>query len=134
MRHRLVATFVMLVAPAPCVAAQAPAPLTPRDSALHALNRLAYGPRPGEVDEVSAMGVMRWIERQLDPERIPDRRLAERERAFAILEYDADDLADMFVEARRQRMERQRDSTAGRAPPDGAAARPFRRLGAELQQ
>lgn len=57
-------------------------PLTPRDSALHALNRLAYGPRPGEVDRVAAMGVMHWIEQQLVPERLPDRVLAARERVF----------------------------------------------------
>ncbi|MGH7644254.1 MAG: DUF1800 domain-containing protein [Gemmatimonadales bacterium] len=133
MFHRLVGPLVFLVTLAPCVAAQTPAALTPRDSALHALNRLAYGPRPGEVEQVAAMGVMRWIERQLDPRRIPDRPLEERERAFAILEYDADELAAMFVEARRARMERQRDSTSVRAAADGAA-RPFRRLAAEFQQ
>jgi len=134
MLRRAFSTFVILVALVPCAAAQAPAALTPRDSALHALNRLAYGPRPGEVEQVAAGGVMRWIERQLDPQRISDRRLEGRERAFAILEYDADELATMFVEARRARMERQRDSTAARAPADGAAARPLRRLAAEFQQ
>ncbi len=134
MVRRLFGTFVILVACAPCAAAQAPAALTPRDSALHALNRLAYGPRPGEVEQVAATGVMRWIERQLDPRRIPDRRLEERERAFAILEYDADELAAIFVEARRERMKRQRDSTAARAPADGAAAQPLRRLAAQFQQ
>src|SRR5439155_25659107 len=35
------------------------AALTPQDSALHALNRLAYGPRPGDVPRVAAEGVMR---------------------------------------------------------------------------
>jgi uncharacterized protein (DUF1800 family) len=133
-RPPTVGPLVILVALAPCVAAQAPATLTPRDSALHALNRLSYGPRPGEVERVAAMGVMRWIEGQLDPRRIPDRRVEERERAFAVLEYDRDDLAAMFVEARRAQLERQRDSTARRAPADGAAARPFRRLAAEFQQ
>ncbi len=135
MAHRSVGPLVLLVAFAPCLAAQVPAGLTPRDSALHALNRLAYGPGPGEVEQVAAMGVMRWIERQLDPQGIPDRRLEQRERAFAILDYEADELAAMFVEARRAQLERQRDSmTARAAPVDGAAARPFRRLAAEFQQ
>ncbi len=133
MVRRLFGTFVILVAHLPCAAAQAPAALTARDSALHALNRLAYGPRPGEVEQVAASGVMRWIERQLDPRRIPDRRLEERERSFAILEYDADELATMFAAARRARTERQRDSTAARAPAN-AAAQPLRRLAAEFQQ
>src|SRR5712692_4248238 len=48
-------------------------PLTPHDSALHALERLAYGPRPGDVDRVAASGVMAWIDAQLHPERIADR-------------------------------------------------------------
>jgi len=38
----------------------------------HALNRLAFGARPGDVDAVRAMGVDAWIDRQLAPERIPD--------------------------------------------------------------
>lgn len=59
--------------------------LTARDSALHVLNRLAYGPRPGEVDRVAAMGVMHWIEQQLAPERLPDRVLVTREREFDTL-------------------------------------------------
>ena len=68
-------------------------PLTPRDSALHALNRLAYGPRPGEVGRVATMGVMHWIDQQLDPFRLPDRVLAGRERAFGALGLDPDGLA-----------------------------------------
>src|SRR5204862_415215 len=61
--------------------------LSPRDSAVHALNRLAYGPRPGDVDRVAQGGVMTWIEQQLAPERIDDARLAERERRFDLLSY-----------------------------------------------
>ena len=40
--------------------------------AEHALSRLTYGPRPGDVDKVRAMGVDRWIEQQLHPEDIAD--------------------------------------------------------------
>lgn len=36
------------------------------------LNRLAFGPRPGDAAAVRAMGVDRWIDRQLHPDRIPD--------------------------------------------------------------
>ena len=39
---------------------------------LHVLNRLSFGPRPGDIEKVSAMGVDAYIERQLQPERIPD--------------------------------------------------------------
>ena len=87
------------------IAAQQPA-LTPQDSAFHALNRLAYGPRPGDVRRVAADGVMRWIDRQLSPEEIDDHRLAEREGQFQILEYDRRDLAAMYTEVQRERRER----------------------------
>jgi uncharacterized protein (DUF1800 family) len=44
-----------------------------RARAEHALNRLAFGARPGEVERVMRMGVDRWIDEQLHPERIADR-------------------------------------------------------------
>jgi len=43
----------------------------PDAQALHVLNRLAYGPRPGDVGRVAQMGVQRWIDQQLHPETIP---------------------------------------------------------------
>jgi uncharacterized protein (DUF1800 family) len=52
--------------------------LTERQRALHALNRLAFGPRPGDVDAVVKDGVDRWIEQQLHPEAIPDRAVEAR--------------------------------------------------------
>src|SRR3989449_9986247 len=80
--------------------------LTPQDSALHALNRLAYGPRPGDVPRVAAEGVMRWIDHQLSPDGIDDDRLAEREGRFDILRYARGDLAAMYTAAQRERRER----------------------------
>jgi len=52
--------------------------LNDRQRALHALNRLAFGPRPGEVDAVMKDGVNTWIEQQLHPEGIPDRAVEAR--------------------------------------------------------
>lgn len=45
--------------------------LTSQEQALHVLNRLAYGPRPGDVAAVEKTGVKRYIDEQLNPERIP---------------------------------------------------------------
>ncbi len=117
---------------------QAPsASLTARDSAFHALNRLAYGARPGEADSVARVGVMRWIERQLDADHVPDPRLAAREREFKILDYGRADLAGRYRDAVRERQRLQREAAAsgdsmrlrGAAP-----MREFRELGGELQQ
>jgi uncharacterized protein (DUF1800 family) len=39
--------------------------------ASHALNRLAFGPRPGDLERVNQIGVERYLREQLDPESIP---------------------------------------------------------------
>ena len=46
--------------------------LTQDQRILHVLNRLGFGARPGDVDRVKAMGVDRYIELQLNPEKIDD--------------------------------------------------------------
>lgn len=84
---------------------QGQAPLSARDSAFHVLNRLAYGPRPGELAQVAAMGVQRWIERQLEPDRIPDDALVARERTYPIEKFDRRDLARMAAEVQAERRE-----------------------------
>src|SRR5207247_9121833 len=106
------------------------AALTPQDSALHALNRLAYGPRPGDVPRVAAEGVMRWIDHQLSPDGIDDDRLAQREGRFDILRYDRGDLAAMYTAAQRER--RGRKLAAGRTA--GGAARAGARDGVRLTE
>src|SRR5467141_716816 len=121
------------------LAAQLPT-LTPRDSAFHALNRVAYGARPGEADSVARFGVMKWIERQLDADHVSDAHLAEREREFKILDYDRADLAGRYRIAIRERQRMQReaaasgDSMRAQFAPGMGPMREFRELGGELQQ
>lgn len=50
--------------------------------ALHALNRLSFGPRPGDVQRVMAIGVDKWIDLQLHPEKIDDSALEARLEPF----------------------------------------------------
>jgi uncharacterized protein (DUF1800 family) len=66
--------------------------LTTREQANHVLNRLAFGPRPGDVDRVMAMGADRWIEQQLRPERVPDREMEQLMAAFPAMRRSASDL------------------------------------------
>jgi uncharacterized protein (DUF1800 family) len=56
--------------------------LGPRERALHVLSRLAFGPRPGDLEAVQALGVEAWIARQLAPGTIADPR---SEAALALL-------------------------------------------------
>ena len=39
---------------------------------LHALDRLTFGPRPGDVDRVKKIGLKKWLDQQLHPELIPE--------------------------------------------------------------
>jgi len=130
MKTRVVASLLTLGVLPVGVAGQRPA-LTPRDSAFHALNRLAYGPRPGDVPRVAADGVMRWIDRQLSPDGIDDHRLVARARQFQILEYDRGDLAAMYTEAQRERRERKLAAGAD-TMADQAAASPIAQRGRRL--
>jgi uncharacterized protein (DUF1800 family) len=41
---------------------------------LHALDRLSFGPRPGDVAAVKKMGLKKWIDLQLHPDQIPENR------------------------------------------------------------
>ena len=38
----------------------------------HLLSRATFGPRPGDVARVRALGTAAWLEQQLHPERIDD--------------------------------------------------------------
>jgi uncharacterized protein (DUF1800 family) len=64
--------------------------------ALHALNRLTFGPRPGDVDRVAAMGVDKWIELQLHPEKIDDRALDAHLSPFRTLKMDTRAMLENF--------------------------------------
>src|SRR5437899_12363388 len=46
--------------------------LSPNQQIIHALNRLTYGPHPGDVEEVRRIGLAKWIELQLHPDQIPE--------------------------------------------------------------
>src|SRR6267378_936189 len=52
--------------------------LSPDEAILHALNRLAYGPRPGDMERVRQMGLAKWIEEQLNPGSIDDKTMEAR--------------------------------------------------------
>ena len=114
-----------------------------RARALHALNRLTFGPRPGDVERVLATGVDRWIEQQLHPQATPDPRLDSALADLDILNLTTDDLAEMFFRDQQERRRRQlamRDSLQFMDPavnPRARRQRPqnrLRRLTGQFQQ
>lgn len=58
----------------PSFAPDARSASVPADDAtiVHVLNRLTWGPRPGDVDVVRTVGLEEWIETQLHPQRLDD--------------------------------------------------------------
>ena len=64
--------------------------------ALHALNRLTFGPRPGDADRLLAMGIDRWIDDQLHPGKIDDTALDARLAPYRTLRMDTREIAENF--------------------------------------
>lgn len=64
--------------------------------ALHALNRLTFGPRPGDLQQVMAVGVDHWIDLQLHPDRIDDSALNARLEPLRTLRLSPKELAEDF--------------------------------------
>src|SRR5262249_3349719 len=83
--------------------------LTERQRAEHALNRLGFGARPGDVDRVMAEGVDKWIDRQLHPEKIDAAAVNARLASFDTLKMNNADMIEQYykpiVEARRAKKE-----------------------------
>jgi uncharacterized protein (DUF1800 family) len=75
---------------APAWASDPVRPLTPEQKALHALSRLTFGARPGDLEAVEKLGVEKWIELQLHPDQIAeDPQLETRLKPLATLRMDS---------------------------------------------
>jgi uncharacterized protein (DUF1800 family) len=74
---------------------------------VHVLNRIAFGPRPGDVERVRAIGIDRYIDQQLHPERVADPGMAARLSDLASIGMSSREIAREYelpqLEARRQR-------------------------------
>ncbi|PYU71986.1 MAG: DUF1800 domain-containing protein [Acidobacteria bacterium] len=105
--------------------------LSPDEAILHALNRLAYGPRPGEVERVRQMGLAKWIEQQLNPNSIDDKAMEARLQDYPTLwmstaklihEYpqpkQTEKQAEKQVQVRAQQEQRHSDAAAAAVDKD----------------
>ena len=92
---------VMLAASAPGLgwhSKRAPAqqPLSEQERAAHALNRLTFGPRPGDLERVKTIGVKKWIDMQLNPEQIDDSLLEARLQRFPAMRLSLAELLQAY--------------------------------------
>ncbi len=75
---------------------QAAAQIPQQKQVVHALNRLTFGPRPGDVDRVMAIGLDKWIDQQLHPDKIDDSALDARLSQFRTLRMDTREIVENF--------------------------------------
>ena len=59
--------------------------LTVDEAILHALNRLAYGLRPGDIEGIKQIGLAKWIDQQLNPNSINDSAVEARLEIYPTL-------------------------------------------------
>jgi len=89
------------------LATMAAAPSGAPDQVVHTLNRITFGTTAADLDRVRSIGVDRYIEQQLHPERIADAAMRERLHGLTTLTMSSREVADRFeqplLEARRQR-------------------------------
>src|ERR1700682_6077351 len=76
--------------------------LSADEAILHALNRLAYGARPGDVERVSQMGLAKWIDQQLNPNAIDDRGVEARLEQFPTLRMSTAKLLGEYPQPKQQ--------------------------------
>jgi uncharacterized protein (DUF1800 family) len=147
---RVASTFVViagvLLATAPSGVAErsTSVPAKPDDRTIvHVLNRIGFGPAPGDIERVRQLGLQAFIDQQLRPERMADAAMAERLAEFDTLSKTSRELAeDYFLPAQMERQQalrrRSTDPSMTRpepmTPPQGPAVRGERQAILELMQ
>ena len=98
--------------------AQKQSRLTEEQRAVHVLNRLAFGARPGDVERVLKAGVENYIEQQLNPSKIDDAALASKLERLPTLGMSNSELLAKYPQPGRLLRRLQRE---GNLPPELAA-------------
>jgi uncharacterized protein (DUF1800 family) len=76
---------------------------------IQALNRLTFGPRPGDALKVRAIGLDKWIDQQLHPEKIDDSAIDRFVAGYPAINRDQDDLLAQYTQQQRERREVKRE-------------------------
>jgi uncharacterized protein (DUF1800 family) len=93
---------------------------------IHALNRLTFGPRPGDALKVRAIGLDNWIDQQLRPEKIDDSAIEQFVGRYPAINRNQNDLLAQYAEQQRERREVRRemaDTTRPMTAADSVALR-----------
>jgi uncharacterized protein (DUF1800 family) len=98
--------------------------LSADEAVLHALNRLAYGPRPGDIERVKQMGLAKWIDQQLNPNSIDDRPLQARLENYPTLAMSTTKLIEEYPQPKQAEKQaaKLQEQNAQQTPSDPVAA------------
>jgi uncharacterized protein (DUF1800 family) len=96
--------------------------LSADEAILHALNRLAYGPRPGDVDRVRQMGLAKWIDQQLNPNSIHDKAIDARLETYPTLRMSSASLIAEYPQSKQVEKKAEKAAQAQQRKSDAAAA------------
>jgi uncharacterized protein (DUF1800 family) len=105
--------------------------LSEDEAITHALDRLGYGERPGDLARIRQMGLEKWIQQQLHPETISDKAAEDRLAEYRTIALSATVLENEYprpnVAAKRmgvtedeynKRMKELRNPPQGMRPPE----------------
>ena len=84
---------------------------------LQALNRFTYGPRPGDLEKLRAMGLQAWFNQQLSPKTIDDSALDRKLAQYPAMQMPLKQLMEAYPnqETIRKEMKGQADRPGGEA-------------------
>ncbi len=123
--------------PRPSFASSGPREQTADQQVSHVLSRLTFGARPSDADRVRSMGVDRWMEEQLHPERIPDAAADAFFGSYETYHRSPDELEQKYPRPQTVLNQLGKSPTAEQAKADSARLRELqlaqRRLLTELQ-
>src|SRR4051812_41656880 len=101
---------------------------------IQALNRLTFGPRPGDVLKVRAIGLDKWMDQQLHPDKIDDRAIEQFVARYPAINQDQNDLLRQYADQQRTKREVKRDAAAAKDATDSTAVRKERQQRGNLTQ
>ena len=99
---------------------RAAAPSADQKAIVHLLNRVGYGPRPGDVEKVREMGLQKYIDQQLHPERIDDAGMVARLSGLVTVNLSSREISEQYEQPQLE-LRQQRKQQAAAAPPNGQA-------------
>jgi uncharacterized protein (DUF1800 family) len=97
-------------------------PLNSDERILQFLNRITFGPRPGDIERVRQIGISAFLEQQLRPESLNESAAEAKVASLATLSMSSKVLAENFQEMMAERRAQQADAAG--VPARSSPARP----------